>query len=435
MAESQEREVVREEYGKENQEYVRDVDPSPRYNKTHEKYYPETQHIETIPIQQAEVDQKNQYVSFLEKKVARLSDTQERLISRVNEIGSLLMKERERYFVIEKKNERTTQEQETFKTVLNELSFKFTKANVNVEERVNEFHKKLDRFDIRNKQLLNQVENDNKNRQEEFGGIRANLELKVESDKLFVEKQNEKNRVMFEELARLNQAQERAYNKLKSKHEVTVTKLDNLQTRIGDLQQANISLTQKNEQLKNDVQSTSERNQAMVYEVEEKYHTISKEQIRLQDSMNKLTTFNKKTADELKLMMESFQKDLTSRINQKAESLGMRLQNEREERVRSAEQITMLIESRDEMIMEKLKYTKEELFEQTNKIDSFVKWDSAKKEEQLASQKAQLTDHIDKTELRFAELDLDFKSFCKKLSQDLTEFTEKTDNKIDKIRT
>ena len=334
-----------------------------------------------------------------------LADNQDLLAARVNELGTLLSQ--------------TIASLNTVNRPIKDIESRMRKFAMNNEESTEDLKIRIDQLEKRNQEMEYMI--DKRLKTGETANLKSIIERKINSDQEVFQKQQEKSRVLFEELARLNQTNKTTQQKLDDLSNRIDTNNANTEARFGEIEKSTIDFLSKDDQVKQLMKQMSEKSSNMVRDLELNINSVQRDQAKMQDNINKVSDFNRKTNEELKVSLETFATDVNTKIEQKAQNLDARIKTEHDERIRSTEHIINQLEERMRLIDEKMRHEKESAKERYKTLENSIQWELSRKDEMIEALKHEMGNYWQRTMYKFEETQADISQFKSKVEEELNE--------------
>lgn len=347
-----------------------------------------------------------------------LADNQDLLAERVNELGALLSQ--------------TIAGLNTINKPVKDIEAKLRRLSMNNDESTESLKARVEQLEKKNRDLEYMIES--KLKIDEIAIVKSTLEKKIFSDQEFFQKQSEKSRVLFEEMTRLNQSQQLNQQKLKDIDNRISLNNSNVEAKMMEIERSAIDFLSKDEQIKQLMRQMAEKSGGVTRDLEHGINGLQKEHIKLQEGLNGMREVNKRSADELRAILESFSIDFNSKIENRTQNLDLRLKAEKDERLRAIENVIGQLEARYNVIDDRARSDREAARNACKSLESSIQWELKRKDELIELLRGEQNSHMNRTLLQIEKITTDFNLYRQKLEDDISDTLEGVNAEIAEVR-
>ena len=213
--------------------------------------------------------------------------------------------------------------------------------------------------------------------------MRQFLQQKISEDYANSAKVNEKNSVLFNEMVRLGQENEKYAERVQAMQSTYEQRIQALESRLVGTEQSTVLADRKGETNQSILAEVIDKLEAKVLGLEQNYHYIKGDFQREKENLGRLEITGLKNNEEFKNVLGQLQTEFGGRLEIKMTDLVNRLLLEQEDRLRSIEEIKYQMDVKDKILNEKTKHEREEMRDRYAAMDSVVKSEFQRKDEAI----------------------------------------------------
>ena len=213
--------------------------------------------------------------------------------------------------------------------------------------------------------------------------MRQFLQQKISEDHANSAKVNEKNSVLFNEMVRLGQENEKYAERVQAIQSTYEQRIQVLEQRLQGTEQSTVLADRKGETNQGILAEIIDKLEAKVMGLEQNFHYIKGDFQREKENVGRLEITGLKNNEEFKNILGQLQTEFGGRLEIKMTDLVNRLLLEQEDRLGSIEEIKYQMDVKDKILNEKTKHERDEMRDRYAAMDSVVKSEFQRKDEAI----------------------------------------------------
>jgi len=215
----------------------------------------------------------------------------------------------------------------------------------------------------------------------ELSQIRNMFQDKFTQDQKLHDKHKEKSKVLFGELVRIGEQQDKSKEFLQSLSVSLENRLATLENRLNQGERQVVSLDSRSDNGLQMLMSLAEKVEKRVQSIEEGLYNLNNEHQKGQKNVERVEVGTNYLREDIQNFLKQLQGDLQHRVELKTSSILNKLLQEQEERLRNHDDLKYTFETKDKLINEKIEYEKQELKDRIATLESFIKTELQRNEE------------------------------------------------------
>lgn len=207
----------------------------------------------------------------------------------------------------------------------------------------------------------------------ELSQMRNILQSKMSEDHADKVKAKEKNSILFNELVRIGQDNERQNQGLQSLNQQMEERIAVLEQRLGQSETNTVMVNRKGDAASMFLNDVFEKVEGKLMGLEQNVQLINMEVNKDKENMGRLEVTSLKNNDEFRGMLNNLNNDFQYKLEVKITDLVNRLLHEQEDRARQMEDMRYQVEMKDRMEKEKSRQNMDEMRDRYAAMDSNVR--------------------------------------------------------------
>ncbi|CAG9319371.1 unnamed protein product [Blepharisma stoltei] len=213
--------------------------------------------------------------------------------------------------------------------------------------------------------------------------MRSILQDKLTEDQKVQLKNKEKSQVLFGEVVRLGESQEKMNEFLQNLSITVESRVSQLESRLNHGERQVVTLDTKADTNVNLLIELAEKVERRVQMVETALLALGNEQEQDHKIIDKVEIGSQRLQEDLKLFLRQLQGDIQHRVELKTGDLLNRLIQEQEERLRTHQDLKYTFDVKEKMTHEKMQFDREEFRDRLANLETLMRTEFQRKEEMI----------------------------------------------------
>ena len=251
------------------------------------------------------------------------------------------------------------------------------------EKARNELREKLAVSELNQKEMLNFLSGVQTQGNSELLSMRGVMQDRLNEESSSLAKEREKSKALFEEIVRLGEVME------KSEEKISALELA-IEGRVGGLESGKMMVEKRLEEVQGkgegamgQVVSWNQKLESRVQQLEATLFVLGREQVRDKENITKVDVTNQKMAEQIRDLLVNLQGDYSSKLEVKMTEVVNRIVMEHEERVKGMDELRQTMNLKEKLNADKQNYEREEMRDRFVGLDSLVRAELSRKDEQI----------------------------------------------------
>lgn len=218
----------------------------------------------------------------------------------------------------------------------------------------------------------------------ELTQIRSMIQDKLSEDHKTHIKNKEKSQVLFGEVVRLGELNEKMNEFLQNLSLTVESRVSQIESRLNQGERQVVTIDSKSDTSVGLLVELAEKVERRVQMIETALFALGSEQEQDHKVIDKVESGSQRLQEDLKVFLRQLQGDIQHRVELKTGDLLNRLIQEQEERLRTHQDLKYTFDMKDKMTHEKIQFDRDEFRDRLQTLESYMRTEIARKEELIS---------------------------------------------------